>query len=615
MVPGPTGKPLCQELTVNLASLGGKMEYTSTKRGRPTPLTLAASPPSWDNYLDLSETVTEMANCLMEEDGQQVKTLPKAGTTPKLKDITQVKALPPSDDITMLLDSAFPSFRLAGSSRDNPVHLSDATDVSASGSCPTKDTETEDEATVLSHFSDALSEMAASIMDLENGYFKALHEVIIETEKAPHDMSRINTHYISHMVTVMTSWQEVVQAAASHMEGIDTTTYLACREDAQRATHEYVKEVVQAREECDAAHKEEQKKWIEAIKADNFEDPVVHLLHITHKAACTQAEKAMDAFLSSIKSTLHKHIPAHAQGPLIANALSTAFQFQMSVWHMIGEECVCPMRAKHSDWCGLDGIVQAIVETFPKNCALMFPSPPVPTPPKLFSSTFRPASSDEDDDDDDDTLGTKSFHCFDTSSPVPSVSGHGSAGGFSHTPSFASTPLPHGGAFCLVTDPKEMPSSAAGTPPGEEGAGGQGLFDEELDMVLEADDEADADKEPTEDIGDELEIDPEEVQMLKQIIKPAAVGQPSTTPKLGNKQGSTHLDSGSGTSDSSGEDLDASRGAWTKKKMSTPTKASHPNQWSEDDIDIVCIRSVTRRISSASRPIVLTKLIPLTLPR
>ena len=96
----------------------------------------------------------------------------------------------------------------------------------------------EDEAAVLSHFSDALSEMAGSIMDLENGYFKALHEVIIETEKALCDVSRIDAHYISRVVTVMTSWQKVVQAATSHMDGVDTTTYLACREDARRATHE-----------------------------------------------------------------------------------------------------------------------------------------------------------------------------------------------------------------------------------------------------------------------------------------------------------------------------------------------------------------------------------------
>ena len=226
---------------------------------------------------------------------------------------------------------------------------------------------------------------------------------------------------------------------------------------------------------------------------------------------------------------------------------------------MIGEECVCPVWAKHSDWCGLADVIQAIVETFPKNCALMFPSPLVPTPPKSFSSTFRPTSSNEDDDDDD-VPGSLSFCRFGTSSPTPSVSGCGSTGGFSHTPSFASTPLPHGGAFRLAGDPKEMPSSAAGTLPGNEGAGGQGLFDEGLDMALEADDEADADKEPTEDIGDELDINPEEVQMLKQIIKPTAGSEPSTAPKLGDKRGSTNLESNSGSSDSSGEDLDASRG-------------------------------------------------------
>ena len=76
--------------------------------------------------------------------------------------------------------------------------------------------------------------------------------------------------------------------------------------------------------------------------------------------------------------------------------------------------------------------------------------------------------------------------------------------------------------------------------------------------------------------------------MLKQIIKPAAGSQPSTTPQSGNKQGLTHLNSGFGSLDSSGEDLDASRGTRTKKKTSMPTKASHPNQWSEDDIDIMC---------------------------
>ena len=133
----------------------------------------------------------------------------------------------------------------------------------------------------MGHFSDTLREMAASIVDLEDGYFRALHEVIVETEWALRDMSRIDAHYVSQVVTVMSSWQEVVQTTASHMEGVDTTIYLAHREDAQKVTREYVAAVVKAREERDAAHAVEEESWRQALKDDNHRDPVVRLLHIT----------------------------------------------------------------------------------------------------------------------------------------------------------------------------------------------------------------------------------------------------------------------------------------------------------------------------------------------
>ena len=107
---------------------------------------------------------------------------------------SQVTPLPPNDDTTLVSASEFPGGQLAGSSRDNPIHLSDATDASVLGSCPMKDTEMDDDAAVLGHFSNALQEMTASKVGLEDGYFKALYEVIIETEKALCDMSRIDAH-------------------------------------------------------------------------------------------------------------------------------------------------------------------------------------------------------------------------------------------------------------------------------------------------------------------------------------------------------------------------------------------------------------------------------------
>ena len=68
--------------------------------------------------------------------------------------------------------------------------------------------------------------MAKSLMDLEDGYFEVLREVIIETERALRDVSHTDAHYVSQGVTVMASWQEVVQTAVTHMENADLTIYL-----------------------------------------------------------------------------------------------------------------------------------------------------------------------------------------------------------------------------------------------------------------------------------------------------------------------------------------------------------------------------------------------------
>ena len=130
LVKGATGKPLCQELLIHLTSPSGKLEYTPTDQGHPAPLTLATCHAEWDDYLDITETVTEMAHCLMKEDGQEVVMPPKA--------------------------DQFPSDQRPGTSHDNPVHLSNATDASASGSHPRKDNNFDDETKLLGHFSDAL---------------------------------------------------------------------------------------------------------------------------------------------------------------------------------------------------------------------------------------------------------------------------------------------------------------------------------------------------------------------------------------------------------------------------------------------------------------------------
>ena len=58
LVKGTSGKLLCQELLIHITGPSGKLEYTPTSRGHPPPLTLSTCHPEWDDYLDLTETVT-----------------------------------------------------------------------------------------------------------------------------------------------------------------------------------------------------------------------------------------------------------------------------------------------------------------------------------------------------------------------------------------------------------------------------------------------------------------------------------------------------------------------------------------------------------------------------
>ena len=77
---GQTGKPICQELMIKLVTPGMKMQYTNP--AGPAPLTLVACHPGWDDYLNLGESVNEMAQRLIEEDAQREQVSSTASATP-----------------------------------------------------------------------------------------------------------------------------------------------------------------------------------------------------------------------------------------------------------------------------------------------------------------------------------------------------------------------------------------------------------------------------------------------------------------------------------------------------------------------------------------------------
>ena len=87
---------------------GGRLEYMPTGAGHLPPLTLVVCHPRWDDFQDLGETVAEMSQCLIDEDGQLEGAMLKGGTLLKEKDSTQIMALPPNNDTLFVSKSEFP---------------------------------------------------------------------------------------------------------------------------------------------------------------------------------------------------------------------------------------------------------------------------------------------------------------------------------------------------------------------------------------------------------------------------------------------------------------------------------------------------------------------------
>ena len=80
--------------------------------------------------------------------------------------------LPPNDNTVFMPKADFPSGPYGAGTRENPVNLSDATtEASQTAMCP-EGVEPIDKAVMLGHFSHALSEMATSLMDLEEAILK-----------------------------------------------------------------------------------------------------------------------------------------------------------------------------------------------------------------------------------------------------------------------------------------------------------------------------------------------------------------------------------------------------------------------------------------------------------
>ena len=297
-----------------------------------------------------------------------------------------------------------------------------------------------------------------------------------------------------------------------------------------------------------------------------------------HQVACVQANQAVDAFIKNIKETLKKHIPVNAQGPLIANALSTCMRIQDE--HLVHDWWwVYQTHARQAFslvWAGRHcssycwDIPKQLCHHVSESGAGIFQHVPAPVlrwwwwwqqpnkpghqhvsvipwwfPPHLPLMDVGPMVV---------------AHCsplFLFPKGIISLSlqtGQLSPASLLVHHHWVTTTCCH----CLMMrswrwEWRPMMRMMAGS----------------LHWMVT-----------------NLESIPKELEILQGILVQSQSQKPPLMPKSGDKWGLSQLD-GSGSSESSGEDLDA-KGIKSKKKGLTPTKATpNPSQWTADDIDVV----------------------------
>ena len=111
----------------------------------------------------------------------------------------------------------------------------------------------------------------------------------------------------------------------------------------------------------------------------NEKDPVIELLHQVLIKMREAANKAMEAFQKQFEEALVPRVPTKHLPILVSNAYNTVSQFRMTIWRMVADECIMPMRHDYLTNFGLASVMQHTLEKVPSTCMrIMPPHPPEP---------------------------------------------------------------------------------------------------------------------------------------------------------------------------------------------------------------------------------------------
>ena len=105
-----------------------------------------------------------------------------------------------------------------------------------------------------------------------------------------------------------------------------------------------------------------------AVVEGNEKDLVIELLDQVLIKTREVANKAVEAFQKQFEEALVPCVPAKHLPILVSNAYNTVSQFHMTIWQMVADECIMPMRHDYLINFGLASVMQHALEKVLSTC-------------------------------------------------------------------------------------------------------------------------------------------------------------------------------------------------------------------------------------------------------
>ena len=190
------------------------------------------------------------------------------------------------------------------------------------------------------------------------------------------DINKIDATYVDTVLMAMAKWQKDVTLVITDMYTDDCVVWDAKRNAIDEATQKF-RETCEASRIKRAAAREAHQK---AVVAGNEKDPVIELLDWLLVKTRQVANRAMENFQKQFKEALVPHMPTEHLPILVSNAYNTVSQFRMTIWQMVADVCIMPMRHDYLTNHGLASVMRHALEKVPITCMRIMP--PRPLEPK-----------------------------------------------------------------------------------------------------------------------------------------------------------------------------------------------------------------------------------------